>query len=63
MHIVGVNSLAAGHLVMLLQLKHALAELGRDDIMIVIGGVIPLWHHVPTRRRWAPPGGVPRPAR
>ncbi len=40
-HIVGVNSLAAGHLTLLPELKQALADLGRDDIMIVIGGVIP----------------------
>ncbi|MEO5852713.1 MAG: methylmalonyl-CoA mutase [Nocardioides sp.] len=40
-HIVGVSSLAAGHLALLPALKQALADLGRDDIMIVIGGVIP----------------------
>ncbi|WP_028659569.1 methylmalonyl-CoA mutase [Nocardioides insulae] len=40
-HIVGVSSLAAGHLTLLPALKQALAEQGRPDIMIVIGGVIP----------------------
>jgi methylmalonyl-CoA mutase len=40
-HIVGVNSLAAGHLSLVPALKHELAELGRGDIMIVVGGVIP----------------------
>ena len=40
-HIVGVSSLAAGHLTLLPALKQSLAELGRPDIMIVIGGVIP----------------------
>jgi methylmalonyl-CoA mutase len=40
-HIVGVSSLAAGHLTLLPALKKALADLGRDDIMLVIGGVIP----------------------
>jgi len=40
-HIVGVSSLAAGHLTLLPALKRSLAELGRDDIMIVVGGVIP----------------------
>jgi len=40
-HLVGVNSLAAGHLILVPALKQALAELGRDDIMIVVGGVIP----------------------
>ncbi|HQR26608.1 MAG TPA: methylmalonyl-CoA mutase family protein, partial [Nocardioides sp.] len=40
-HIVGVSSLAAGHLTLLPALKRALADLGRPDIMVVIGGVIP----------------------
>ncbi len=40
-HIVGVNSLAAGHLTLVPALKHALADLGGEDVMIVVGGVIP----------------------
>jgi methylmalonyl-CoA mutase len=40
-HIVGVNSLAAGHLTLVPELRDALAQHGRDDIMIVVGGVIP----------------------
>jgi methylmalonyl-CoA mutase len=40
-HIVGVSSLAAGHLTLLPALRQALAERGRPDIMVVIGGVIP----------------------
>ncbi|MFT4288845.1 methylmalonyl-CoA mutase [Nocardioides sp.] len=40
-HIVGVSSLAAGHLTLLPALRKALADQGRPDIMIVIGGVIP----------------------
>ena len=40
-HIVGVSSLAAGHLTLVPELKRALAALGRPDIMIVVGGVIP----------------------
>ncbi len=40
-HIIGVSSLAAGHLTLVPELKQALAEYGRDDIMIVVGGVIP----------------------
>src|SRR6185312_1580403 len=40
-HIVGVNSLAAGHLTLVPALRDALAELGRPDILIVVGGVIP----------------------
>ncbi|RNL62970.1 methylmalonyl-CoA mutase [Nocardioides marmoriginsengisoli] len=40
-HVVGVNSLAAGHLTLVPALQKALADLGRDDIMVVVGGVIP----------------------
>jgi methylmalonyl-CoA mutase len=40
-HVVGVSSLAAGHLTLLPALRTALADLGRSDILIVIGGVIP----------------------
>jgi methylmalonyl-CoA mutase len=40
-HIVGVSSLAAGHLTLVPALREALAEAGREDIMIVVGGVIP----------------------
>ena len=40
-HIVGVSTLAAGHLTLVPQLREELARLGREDIMIVAGGVIP----------------------
>jgi len=40
-HIIGVSSLAAGHLTLIPALKAALAKEGRQDIMIIIGGVIP----------------------
>ncbi|GGM84491.1 methylmalonyl-CoA mutase [Lentzea pudingi] len=40
-HIVGVSSLAAGHLTLVPALKEELTKLGREDIMIVVGGVIP----------------------
>ncbi|MFI7241867.1 methylmalonyl-CoA mutase [Streptomyces qinglanensis] len=40
-HIVGVSSLAAGHLTLVPALREELAAAGRDDIMIVVGGVIP----------------------
>ncbi|MEZ4748008.1 MAG: methylmalonyl-CoA mutase [Calditrichia bacterium] len=40
-HIVGMSSLAAGHKTLLPQLVEALRKLGREDIMVVIGGVIP----------------------
>ncbi|WP_374222861.1 methylmalonyl-CoA mutase [Williamsia sp. CHRR-6] len=40
-HVVGVSSLAAGHLTLVPALRDALAAVGRSDIMIVVGGVIP----------------------
>ncbi|MCG8451240.1 MAG: cobalamin-dependent protein, partial [Pirellulales bacterium] len=40
-HLIGVSSLAAGHLTLVPQLRDELARQGRDDIMIVAGGVIP----------------------
>jgi methylmalonyl-CoA mutase len=40
-HVVGVSSLAAGHLTLVPELREALAKEGREDIMIVVGGVIP----------------------
>lgn len=40
-HVIGVSSLAAGHLALVPQLREALKSYGRDDILIVIGGVIP----------------------
>jgi methylmalonyl-CoA mutase len=40
-HIVGVSSLAAGHLTLVPALKNALRQAGRPDVMIVVGGVIP----------------------
>ncbi|MNX74696.1 Methylmalonyl-CoA mutase large subunit [compost metagenome] len=40
-HAVGASSLAAGHLTLVPELRAELAKLGREDIMIVVGGVIP----------------------
>ncbi|MEM9028325.1 MAG: methylmalonyl-CoA mutase [Pseudomonadota bacterium] len=40
-HVVGVSSLAAGHLTLVPELRDALAKEGRPDILIVVGGVIP----------------------
>ena len=40
-HILGVSSLAAAHLTAVPELKAALKKLGREDIMIIIGGVMP----------------------
>ena len=40
-HILGVSSLAAAHLTAVPELKAALKKHGREDIMIIIGGVVP----------------------
>ena len=40
-HAVGASSLAAGHLTLVPELKSELQKLGREDIMVVVGGVIP----------------------
>jgi methylmalonyl-CoA mutase len=40
-HVIGVSTLAAGHLTLVPELKAELAAQGRPDIMIVVGGVIP----------------------
>ena len=40
-HVVGASSLAAGHLTLVPELKAELARLGRPDILVVVGGVIP----------------------
>src|SRR3954468_9985677 len=40
-HVIGVNSLAAGHLTLVPELRGELAALDRSDIMVVVGGVIP----------------------
>ncbi|MGF2951899.1 methylmalonyl-CoA mutase [Mycobacterium sp. THU-M116] len=40
-HVIGVSSLAAGHLTLVPALRDALVQVGRPDIMIVVGGVIP----------------------
>jgi methylmalonyl-CoA mutase len=40
-HVIGASSLAAGHLTLVPALRTALAALGRPDILVVVGGVIP----------------------
>jgi methylmalonyl-CoA mutase len=61
-HIVGVSSLAAGHLTLVPALKKALEEQGRGDIMIVVGGVVPPQDYENLREAGAlaifPPGTV-----
>ena len=44
-HVVGISSLAAGHKTLLPQLVAELGKLGRADMMVVIGGVIPAQDH------------------
>ncbi len=60
--IVGVNSLAAGHLTLVPALRDELAGLGRDDILVVVGGVIPPQDYAELRAAGAaaifPPGTV-----
>ena len=61
-HIVGVSSLAAGHLALVPALKTALGRLGLDATMIVVGGVIPAQDFAALREAGAdaifPPGTV-----
>jgi methylmalonyl-CoA mutase len=61
-HIVGVNSLAAGHLTLVPALREELAKQGRPDILIVVGGVIPPQDYDELRAAGAsaifPPGTV-----
>jgi methylmalonyl-CoA mutase len=40
-HILGISSLAAGHKTLVPEVIHELAKLGREDILVVVGGVIP----------------------
>jgi methylmalonyl-CoA mutase len=40
-HVVGISSLAGGHKTLLVQLVEELKKVGREDIMVVVGGVIP----------------------
>ncbi|MGB9021544.1 MAG: methylmalonyl-CoA mutase [Pseudolabrys sp.] len=61
-HILGVSSLAAAHLTLVPELKAELAKQGRDDIMIVVGGVVPPQDYEALMRAGAeaifPPGTV-----
>jgi methylmalonyl-CoA mutase len=61
-HIVGASSLAAGHLTLVPELRAELDALGRPDIMIVVGGVIPPQDFAALREAGAaaifPPGTV-----
>jgi len=61
-HVLGVSSLAAAHLTLVPELKAELAKQGRDDIMIVVGGVVPPQDYEPLLKSGAeaifPPGTV-----
>ncbi|MEQ8719372.1 MAG: methylmalonyl-CoA mutase [Acidimicrobiales bacterium] len=61
-HVVGASSLAAGHLTLVPELRAELDALGRSDIAIVVGGVIPPADHEPLLAAGAaaifPPGTV-----
>ncbi|MYZ48400.1 methylmalonyl-CoA mutase [Propylenella binzhouense] len=61
-HMVGVSSLAAGHLTLVPALRQALDAEGRSDILIVVGGVVPPQDHAALREAGAaaifPPGTV-----
>ncbi|MER9679228.1 methylmalonyl-CoA mutase [Mesorhizobium sp. M0184] len=61
-HIVGASSLAAGHLTLIPELRLALKKLGREDMLIVAGGVIPPQDYDSVRQAGAteifPPGTV-----
>ena len=61
-HILGVSTLAAAHLTLVPELKAELKKQGRDDIMIVVGGVVPQQDHEALMKAGAeaifPPGTV-----
>lgn len=61
-HVVGVSSLAAGHLTLVPALREELDKLGREDLMIVVGGVIPSQDFDELREHGAdaiyPPGTI-----
>ncbi len=52
-HIVGMSSLAAGHKTLLPQLVAELKKLGREDIMVICGGVIPAQDYEYLRQKGA----------
>jgi methylmalonyl-CoA mutase len=61
-HILGISSLAAAHLTLVPELKAELTKHGRDDIMIVVGGVVPPQDYDALKKAGAeaifPPGTV-----
>ena len=61
-HVVGVSSMTASHLTLVPELRSELQALGREDIAIVVGGVIPAQDHETLLEAGAsaifPPGTV-----
>nr|HMT87936.1 cobalamin-dependent protein [Arachnia sp.] len=61
-HVVGASSLAAGHLTLVPELRKELDKLGRQDMLIVVGGVIPAQDFDELRANGAdaiyPPGTI-----
>jgi methylmalonyl-CoA mutase len=61
-HILGVSTLAAGHLTLVPAVKRALETAGRPDIMVVVGGIVPIGDYEALRNAGAaaifPPGTV-----
>jgi methylmalonyl-CoA mutase len=61
-HVVAASSLAAGHLTLVPELREALAKEGRDDITVIVGGVVPPQDYDALRAAGAaaifPPGTV-----
>ena len=52
-HVIGVSSLAAGHKTLVPQLREELDKLGRSDILIIVGGVIPAQDYEELRKSGA----------
>ncbi|MGM0874137.1 MAG: methylmalonyl-CoA mutase [Bacillota bacterium] len=52
-HVVGMSSLAAGHKTLLPQLINELKKLGREDIVVIIGGVIPFQDYAELKEKGA----------
>ena len=52
-HVIGMSSLAAGHKTLLPQLVEELKKLGREDIVIIVGGVIPAQDYDYLYRKWS----------
>ena len=61
-HILGVSSLAAGHKTLVPQVIEELKKLGREDIMVIVGGVIPSQDYEFLYKAGAAPSSDPEPS-